>query len=278
MRCPASCVLGRTEHSTDRFAPEGWPACCLPRSAPLSMDRGLICPHGCGSEALGGCRAWRNLGAAEALIAMATHFRGTQVLARPEPMVAACGGRSAWISSTSRPGDRPSGAPRSGGGGWPPFADGGPPGSGKSMLAQRPAVDPALAQPTRNMLEVSMIGSIAGPLAWPAVGPRPFRAPHHSASMAAMVGGGLRRQAGRGLAGPQRRAVFSMNCRSFRPRVLDSLRQPLEEWREHDRACQSPRHLPRALPAGRGDEPVPLRHAGEPGHRCGGAGPRCQSD
>src|SRR5690606_33795981 len=68
----------------------------------------------------------------------------------------------------------------------------GPPGSGKSMLAQRlPSILPRL-QP-KELLEVSMIASMAGELAGGKLTDRrPFRSPHHSASMAAMVGGGLR--------------------------------------------------------------------------------------
>ena len=78
----------------------------------------------------------------------------------------------------------------------------GPPGSGKSMLASRlPTILPPLTP--RELLEVSMIASIAGTIADGKLSSaRPFRAPHHSASMAAMVGGGIRGQAGRGVAGP----------------------------------------------------------------------------
>lgn len=68
----------------------------------------------------------------------------------------------------------------------------GPPGAGKSMLAARlPSILPPLNP--RELLDVSMIQSIAGELAGGALSDRrPFRAPHHSASMAALVGGGLR--------------------------------------------------------------------------------------
>ena len=78
----------------------------------------------------------------------------------------------------------------------------GPPGSGKSMLAQRlPSILPPLSP--RELLEVSMIASIAGELAGGKLSDRrPFRAPHHSASMAAMVGGGPAGAAGRGVARP----------------------------------------------------------------------------
>ena len=66
------------------------------------------------------------------------------------------------------------------------------PGAGKSMLAARlPSILPPLT-PT-ELLEVSMIASVAGEIADGALtNQRPFRAPHHSASMAALVGGGLR--------------------------------------------------------------------------------------
>lgn len=61
-----------------------------------------------------------------------------------------------------------------------------------SVLAQRlPSILPPLSP--RELLEVSMIASVAGELAeGKLINRRPFRAPHHSASMAAMVGGGLR--------------------------------------------------------------------------------------
>ena len=72
----------------------------------------------------------------------------------------------------------------------------GPPGAGKSMLAKRlPSLLPPL-QPA-EMLEVSMIRSLAGDLTGGRIGrTRPFRAPHHSASMAALVGGGTRPRPG----------------------------------------------------------------------------------
>ena len=68
----------------------------------------------------------------------------------------------------------------------------GPPGAGKSMLAARlPSILPPLEP--RELLDISMIQSIAGELRGGALSDRrPFRAPHHSASMAALVGGGLR--------------------------------------------------------------------------------------
>jgi magnesium chelatase family protein len=72
----------------------------------------------------------------------------------------------------------------------------GPPGSGKSMLAaRRPSILPPLS--AAELLEVSMIHSIAGQLNGGKLSDsRPYRAPHHSATMAALVGGGLRAKPG----------------------------------------------------------------------------------
>lgn len=72
----------------------------------------------------------------------------------------------------------------------------GPPGAGKSMLAARlPSILPPLL-PT-ELLEVSMIASVAGEIEGGALtNRRPFRSPHHSASMPALVGGGLRARPG----------------------------------------------------------------------------------
>jgi len=72
----------------------------------------------------------------------------------------------------------------------------GPPGSGKSMLAQRlPGLLPPLS--ARGLLEVSQIQSIAALLERGRLSrTRPFRAPHHSASMAALVGGGIKAKPG----------------------------------------------------------------------------------
>ena len=87
----------------------------------------------------------------------------------------------------------------------------GPPGSGKSMLAQRlPGLLPPLT--AAELLETSMVHSIAGLIAKGTLTrERPFRAPHHSASMAALTGGGLEGEAGRSLLGSQRRPLPRTN-------------------------------------------------------------------
>jgi magnesium chelatase family protein len=103
----------------------------------------------------------------------------------------------------------------------------GPPGAGKSMLAARlatilPPLTPA------ELLEVSMVASVAGELEGGALtNRRPFRSPHHSASMPALVGGGLRARPGE-ISLAHNGVLFLDELPEFEPRVLDAMRQPLE--------------------------------------------------
>jgi magnesium chelatase family protein len=103
----------------------------------------------------------------------------------------------------------------------------GPPGAGKSMLAARlPTILPPLS-PT-ELLEMSMIASVAGEIEGGALtNRRPFRSPHHSASMPALVGGGLRARPGE-ISLAHNGVLFLDEMPEFSGQVLDSLRQPLE--------------------------------------------------
>src|SRR5262245_5707678 len=95
------------------------------------------------------------------------------------------------------------------------------------MLAARlPTILPPLSP--AELLEVSMIASIAGTIEGGALtSRRPFRAPHHSASMPALVGGGLRAKPGE-VSLAHGGVLFLDEFPEFEPRALDSLRQPLE--------------------------------------------------
>jgi len=103
----------------------------------------------------------------------------------------------------------------------------GSPGSGKSMLAARlPTILPPMSP--AEALETSMIHSVAGILEQGGISrARPFREPHHSASMAAIVGGGRRAQPGE-ISLAHNGVLFMDEMPEFSRPVLETLRQPIE--------------------------------------------------
>ncbi len=189
-----------------------------------SQDFGLICP-----EAQGGEAAWAGeiqVLAPGSLLGLINHFKGAYVLSSPEPKlhddtvtypdiadikgqesakraleIAAAGGHNMLMI--------------------------GPPGSGKSMLASRlpgilPPLDPAEA------LSVSMIHSVAGELKTGGLlKTRPYRDPHHSASMPSLVGGGLKVKPGE-ISLAHHGVLFLDELPEFQRAALEALRQPLE--------------------------------------------------
>jgi magnesium chelatase family protein len=187
--------------------------------------KGLICPAACGPEA-----AWASpemeIVAPASLIQLANHVKGTQVLLRPQPKIRTADA-SALDLKDIRGQESAKRALEVAAAGGHNLLMVGPPGAGKSMLAARlPSILPPLAP--AELLEVSMIASIAGQLDGGALtNRRPFRAPHHSASMPALVGGGLRAKPGE-ISLAHGGVLFLDEFPEFDPRVLDSLRQPLE--------------------------------------------------
>jgi magnesium chelatase family protein len=102
----------------------------------------------------------------------------------------------------------------------------GPPGTGKSMLAQRlPALLPPLAED--EALEVAAVASIAGRFVPGGWGERPFRAPHHTASAVALVGGGSDPRPGE-ISLAHHGVLFLDELPEWDRRVLEVLREPLE--------------------------------------------------
>ncbi len=239
-----------------------------------AMGKGLICPHGVGAEA-----AWAgadiDILAPRSLIALANHFRGTQVLTRPEPAVQAAPQGLPDLADIKGQETARRALEIAAAGGHNLLMVG-PPGSGKSMLAQRlPSILPPLSP--RELLEVSMIASIAGEIAGGKLSDRrPFRAPHHSATMAALTGGGLKVRPGEASLA-HHGVLFLDELPEFSPQVLDSLRQPLESGECVVARANGRVAYPARFQFVAAMNPCRCGMAGEPGHRCA-RGPRCQSD
>jgi magnesium chelatase family protein len=239
-----------------------------------AKDMGLICPKASGSEA-----AWAgedvDILAPENLVQLVNHVKGTQVLSRPRPGLAQdlpslpdlrdikgqeAGKRALEVAAA----------------GGHHFLMVGPPGAGKSMLAQRlPSILPAMD--AHEMLDVSMVASLAGELSSGQLSRRrPFRAPHHSASMPALVGGGLRAKPGE-MALAHHGVLFLDELPEFQPRVLESLRQPMETGQTVVARVNYHVTYPARFQLVAAMNPCKCGMAGEPGHVCR-QGPRCASD
>ncbi|MCF8476921.1 MAG: YifB family Mg chelatase-like AAA ATPase [Pseudolabrys sp.] len=190
-----------------------------------ARGQGLICPQICGPEA-----AWASpeieIVAAQSLIQLANHFRGTQVLTRPSPKIREIDSLPLDLSDIKGQESAKRALEIAAAGGHNLLMVG-PPGSGKSMLAARlPSILPPLSP--SELLEVSMIASVAGEIEGGALtNRRPFRSPHHSASMPALVGGGFRARPGE-ISLAHNGVLFLDEMPEFPAQVLDSLRQPLE--------------------------------------------------
>ncbi|MFT3662769.1 MAG: YifB family Mg chelatase-like AAA ATPase [Gordonia sp. (in: high G+C Gram-positive bacteria)] len=108
----------------------------------------------------------------------------------------------------------------------------GPPGIGKTMLASRiPGILPPLLP--EEALEVTAIHSVAGtlPSHHPLITVPPFVAPHHSVTATALLGGGTGMARPGAVSRAHRGVLFLDECAEMGPKVLDGLRQPLEEGR-----------------------------------------------
>ena len=188
---------------------------------------GLICPAVNGGEA-----AWagnpRVLAAAN-LIALVNHLKGSQVIAQPEPKLAEPDPPVGDLKEIKGQEAAKRALEIAAAGGHNLLLIG-PPGAGKSMLASRlPGLLPPLAP--AEALEVSMVWSVAGLLRGGGMTrTRPFRDPHHSASMPALIGGGARAKPGE-VTLAHLGVLFLDELPEFPRQVLDSLRQPMESGR-----------------------------------------------
>lgn len=145
----------------------------------------------------------------------------------------------------------------------------GPPGSGKTLLAQRlPGLLPPLAE--REALEVASLESAAGRR--PTLGRcRPFRSPQHTASVAALIGGGGYRPGELSLA--HLGVLFLDELPEFARNVLEALREPLESGVIHLSRAKSAYEFPARFQLVAAMNPCPCGYAGDPRGRC-----RCTAD
>lgn len=234
---------------------------------------GLICPAVQGPEA-----AWAGgievIGAPD-LIALLNHLRGTAVLAPPKPGEADPPGAGPDLAQVKGQETAKRALEFAAAGGHNLLMTG-PPGAGKSLLAAcLPAILPELTP--SEALEVSMIASVAGELKdGRLIRTRPYRAPHHSASMPALVGGGLKVRPGE-VSLAHLGVLFLDELPEFQRSVLDSLRQPLETGRVQVARANAHVTFPARVQLVAAMNPCRCGHLGDPALACARA-PRCAAD
>ena len=192
--------------------------------AAAEEERGLLCPKACGAEA-----AW--VGATEVIVPATLleairHYTGQAPLAPAGPGEVT-GGAAARDLRDVKGQERAKRALEIAAAGRHHLLMVGPPGSGKSMLAARmPGILPPLS--AVEALETSMIHSLSGLLDEGGISrERPFREPHHTASMAAIVGGGRGAKPGE-ISLAHNGVLFMDEFPDFPRAVLETLRQPIE--------------------------------------------------
>ncbi|MGD9863169.1 MAG: YifB family Mg chelatase-like AAA ATPase, partial [Pseudodonghicola sp.] len=201
----------------------------VPGALPAAMtaaeeDRSLLCPAACGAEAawVGHCQV---IGA-EDLGAVIRHATGQAAIAAAEPGEVQMPPPDRDLSDVKGQ-ERAKRALEIAAAGRHHLMLVGTPGSGKSMLAARlPGLLPPLSP--AEALETSMIQSLCGVLEEGGISrARPFREPHHTASMAAIVGGGRSARPGE-ISLAHNGVLFLDEFPEFSRAVLETLRQPIE--------------------------------------------------
>lgn len=193
--------------------------------AAATRDLDLICPRDCGSEAawVGGTKVL----APDSLLSVVQHFKGRRPLPPAEPKEV--NDQVDFLDLQDVKGqERAKRALEIAAAGRHHLLMVGPPGSGKSMLASRmPGILPDMMP--EEALETSMVHSLAGLLESQGITrTRPFRAPHHTASMAAIVGGGRGAKPGE-ISLAHNGVLFMDEFPEYARAVLETLRQPIEE-------------------------------------------------
>ncbi|WP_406870008.1 YifB family Mg chelatase-like AAA ATPase [Thioclava sp. 'Guangxiensis'] len=241
----------------------------VPGALPSAMsaaahDRVLLCPAGCAAEA-----AWAGrdlVFAASHLDAMVRHLSGTAPLLPATPSPAAIA-QSRHDLADVKGQARARRALEIAAAGRHHLLMVGPPGSGKSMLARcLPGIMPLLT--ASEALETSVIQSVAGQLPEEGLSrTAPYRAPHHTASMAALVGGG--RGAGPGeISLAHNGVLFLDELPEFQRNVLETLRQPIESGEVSVSRANAHLTYPARFLAVAAANPCRCGHLGEASRAC----------
>jgi len=236
-------------------------------------EKGLICPAGQGAEA-----RWASgvpVIAAPGLVSLLNHLKGVQTLPEPPPGEVEEPGHGPDLKQVKGQETAKRALEIAAAGGHNLLMIG-PPGAGKSMLAScLPGILPELSP--GEALEVSMVASVAGTLEGGRISrTRPFRAPHHSASMAALTGGGLRVRPGE-VSLAHLGVLFLDELPEFQRAVLDSLRQPLETGKVEVARANAHVTFPARVQLVAAMNPCRCGHLGDPALACSRA-PRCAAD
>ncbi|WP_458096751.1 YifB family Mg chelatase-like AAA ATPase [Roseomonas sp. WA12] len=234
-------------------------------------ELGLVCPSAQGAEA-----SWA--GATEAvaapdLRALIAHFQGRQTLTPPSPAAPLATEARGPCLSEVRGQESAKRALEIAAAGSHHLLMIGPPGSGKSMLAARlPGLLPDLSP--MEALEASLVRSVSGGLEGGRISARPpFREPHHSASQAALTGGGPRARPGE-VSLAHRGVLFLDELPEFPRPALEALRQPLETGRVTVSRANAHVTYPARVQLVAAMNPCRCGHLGDAARECGTA-PRC---
>ncbi len=252
------------------------PGVLLAAMAAHGRDLGLVCPEACGGEA-----AWAadardfEIVAPPTLLSLLNHLRGAQLLARPQPRLAAprVAGTDLRDVKGQETAKRAIEVAAAGGHNLLMV---GPPGAGKSMLARcLPGLLPPLT--AAEALEISTVRSLAGLLGDGHIArSRPFRDPHHTASHVALIGGGPRAKPGE-VSLAHLGVLFLDELPEFPRAALEALRQPLETGRAIVARAQAHVAYPARVQLVAAMNPCRCGHLDDPVQACGRA-PKCASE
>ena len=236
----------------------------------LREGKSLICPYASATEA-----TWvegLHVVAVPSLLALLNFFKGHQVLDPPRVSLAPLKKKTVDLQDIRGQAIAKRVLEITAAGGHNLLMSG-PPGAGKSMLAERLIT---LLPPLRpeEALELSMIYSVSGLLKeGRLLSERPFRAPHHSASLPALVGGGMRAKPGE-VTLAHHGVLFLDELPEFSRHTLESLRQPLEARRVVVARVNGHHTYPAKFQLIAAMNPCPCGYLGDPKRTCAKA-PRC---